>query len=309
MSFSSDVRKELCAASVSTARHCLLAELTAMLNAAGRLFPERVELHTENEAVARRYQLLLRTVFETDGAYAQCKHSHTVTVTGQEQAGRILKAAGFDITIGEISKDINPLVVMGQCCKRAYVRGSFIASGIISDPMKTYHLEFSQPPPHSQRLAQRLTVLLRSFGLHPKLMKRKAHTVVYVKESENIVDALNIMEAHKSLMQLENIRIVKEMRNSVNRRVNFETANINKTVNAAVGQVEDINYIAERVGLGYLSEGLEEVARLRLQYDAASLKEIGGMLQQPVGKSGVNHRLRKISEIANALRYEANVSR
>ena len=133
-------------------------------------------------------------------------------------------------------------------------------------------------------------------------MQRKKHYVVYLKEGSQIVDILNVMEAHVALMEFENIRIMKDMRNSVNRKVNCETANINKTVSAAVRQTEDIKYIQDTVGFDKLPEGLKDVALTRLTYPDATLKELGTLLENPVGKSGVNHRLRKLSEIAEKLR-------
>jgi hypothetical protein len=192
---------------------------------------------------------------------------------------------------------------MHHCCKRAYTRGSYIASGTCSDPGKSYHLEFSLP---DQALAQRLFDILTALNLNlaPGLVNRKTNTVIYFKESESIADVLAIMEAHKSMLKFENMRVVKDMRNDVNRKVNFETANLSKTVNAAVSQKEDITYVIESVGLGYLPKPLEEVARLRLSYGSASLQEIGAMLDPPIGKSGVNHRLRKIGKIAETLREE-----
>ena len=135
-----------------------------------------------------------------------------------------------------------------------------------------------------------------------KIVTRKKYYVVYLKEGAQIVHLLNIMEAHVALMNLENVRILKEMRNSVNRKVNCETANISKTVNAAVQQLQDIAYIREKAGLDSLPEHLREIALLRLEYPEAPLKELGTYLDPPVGKSGVNHRLRKISEIAEGLR-------
>mgnify|MGYP000733202788 FL=1 len=135
-------------------------------------------------------------------------------------------------------------------------------------------------------------------------MPRKKYYVVYIKEGSQIVDILNVMEAPVSLMELENIRIVKEMRGSVNRQVNCETANINKTVSAAVKQLADITYIRDTVGLDYLPELLSEVAQVRLEMPDATLKELGENLSHPVGKSGVNHRLRKISAVAESLREE-----
>ena len=126
--------------------------------------------------------------------------------------------------------------------------------------------------------------------------------MVYLKEGSQIVDLLNVMEAPVALMEMENIRILKEMRNSVNRKVNCETANINKTVSAAMKQVNDIRYIQDTIGLKELPEGLQEIAELRLEYPNETLKELGDLLQVPLGKSGVNHRLRKLSEIAEHLK-------
>ena len=137
-----------------------------------------------------------------------------------------------------------------------------------------------------------------------KTVLRKKSYVVYLKEGSQIVDILNIMEAHVSLMELENVRILKEMRNTVNRKVNCETANINKTVTAASKQLDDIIYIKDTIGFGDLTPGLEEIARLRIEQPDASLKELGSMLSKPIGKSGVNHRLRKLSEIAEHLREQ-----
>ena len=137
-----------------------------------------------------------------------------------------------------------------------------------------------------------------------KIVRRKKSYVVYLKEGSQIVDILNIMEAHISLMELENVRILKEMRNTVNRKVNCETANINKTVSAAVKQVEDITYLRDTIGFEKMSEGLEEVALARLSHPDATLKELGELLSPPVGKSGVNHRLRKLSEMAEKVRQK-----
>jgi len=144
--------------------------------------------------------------------------------------------------------------------------------------------------------------MMYSFDMDAKIIERKKMHVVYLKEGSQIVDMLNIMEAHLSLMELENVRILKEMRNTVNRKVNCETANLNKTVSAAVKQVEDIEYIKETIGLEKLPDNLQEMAMIRLEHPHAALKELGEMLDPPVGKSGVNHRLRKIKEIADHVR-------
>ena len=140
------------------------------------------------------------------------------------------------------------------------------------------------------------------FGVDAKIVERKKHYVVYLKEGAQIVDMLNVMGAHVALMNLENVRILKEMRNSVNRKVNCETANISKTVNAAVRQVEDIQLIVEKQGMSSLPENLQEIARVRMENPDMPLKELGALLTPPIGKSGVNHRLRRIGEIADRLR-------
>ena len=193
----------------------------------------------------------------------------------------------------------NSIVYQRDCCKRAFIRGAFLSSGSISDPRKGYHFEIVCT---DEEKAGQLQEIIRSFHIDAKIVSRKKSYVVYVKEGAQIVDMLAIMEANVALMDLENIRILKEMRNSVNRKVNCETANINKTVSAAVKQIEDIRLIEEKVGFQSLNEGLEEVARLRLQYPEATLKELGMMLTPQVGKSGVNHRLRKLSTLAEKLR-------
>lgn len=149
-----------------------------------------------------------------------------------------------------------------------------------------------------------MTQLLGTFSIEAKIVPRKKVFVVYVKEGSQIVDILNIMEAHVSLMDLENVRILKEMRNTVNRKVNCETANINKTVSAALKQIEDITYLRDTIGLGKLPAGLKETALARLENPEASLKELGELLSPPVGKSGVNHRLRKLGELADNVRQE-----
>ena len=146
--------------------------------------------------------------------------------------------------------------------------------------------------------------IIATFDIEAKIVPRKKYYVVYIKEGSQIVDILNVMEAPVSLMELENIRIVKEMRGSVNRQVNCETANINKTVSAAVKQIEDIRFIQSVAGLSGLPESLQEMARIRLERPEATLKELGEALEPPVGKSGVNHRLRKLSLVAEELRQQ-----
>jgi hypothetical protein len=193
----------------------------------------------------------------------------------------------------------DPLILQQTCCKRAFLRGAFLAAGSISDPTKGYHFEIVCRSPEQARQLQQI---MCTFALAARIVERKKHFVVYLKEGAQIVDMLNVMEAHVALMQLENVRIIKEMRNTVNRKVNCETANISKTVSAAVRQVEDIRLIEEHQGISSLPENLREIARVRMEYPDMPLKELGEQLSPTIGKSGVNHRLRKISEIAEMYR-------
>ena len=194
---------------------------------------------------------------------------------------------------------VNSLLIKNSCCARAFLRGAFLCIGSMSDPEKSYHLEFVCG---AKEQAGQLKDIIREFQIDAKSIRRKKYEVVYLKEGAGIVDLLNVMGAHVSLMNLENLRIVKEMRNSVNRRVNCETANISKTVTAASKQIEDILLIRDRYGFGSLPDNLRQMAEVRLEYPDAALKELGGYLEPPVGKSGVNHRLRKLSEIADRIR-------
>lgn len=309
MSFSSKVKGEL-SLHLGNGRHCEIAETAAFVNICGHtaVFREHfcLKIQTENFTVAKKCFTLLKNTFNiiTDISVRSSgrKQVYTVLVRDFSQAETILRATGIlfqEDGKKRIEKRIYTPVVSSICCRRAYIRGAFIAVGSVNDPEKNYHLEFVLA---DESLAQQLRDLVNSFGLDAKVVERKDHFVVYLKEGEQIVDLLNIMEAPLALMDLENVRIVKEMRNDINRKVNCETANLNKVVGAALKQVEDITYIEETIGLSQLPEQLEELARLRLEYPDKSLKELGSLLMTPVGKSGVNHRLRKISNIAETLR-------
>ena len=311
MSFSGKVKEEL-AGQFSPARHCQVAEMAALLCGCGHVenLPDgnrKLWIQTENEAVARKSFTLLRKTFNIETAIVIREGSHLkrgrvylVEVTDPARAEEVLQGTKLSVNnkTGLLEMD-NSLVVQMNCCKRAFIRGTFLSSGSISDPEKGYHFEIVCP---DRGKAEQLQGIIRSFHVEAKIVVRKKSYVVYVKEGAQIVDMLAIMEANVALMNLENIRILKEMRNSVNRKVNCETANINKTVSAAVKQIEDIRLIKEKTGLHNLNEGLAEIAELRLQYPEATLKELGMMLSPQVGKSGVNHRLRKLSEIADELR-------
>lgn len=313
MSFSGSVKEEL-SRHCSMARHCQIAELAGILtmngyvskNAGGRWI---LIFQTENEVVVRKCFTLLQKTFNIETEIRIRRHTNLnkgnvyfICLDDSAEAGRVLqgvKAVSLDGEVSGQSIQIDPIVYQKNCCRRAFLRGCFLASGSISDPEKFYHLEIVCS---DRRKAGQIQQVLIGFGIDAKIVVRKKSHVVYIKEGAQIVEVLGLMEASQALMNLENIRILKEMRNSVNRKVNCETANIHKTVNAAVKQIEDIRLIEEKRGLGSLSPGLEQMARLRLEYPEATLKELGEMLSPAVGKSGVNHRLRKLGILADELR-------
>jgi len=319
MSFSGDIKEEL-SRQKPGARHCRLAEIAAILSMCGGVAVSArdefcLKIQTENLSVARKYFTLLKKTFNIrvelsirQNMGKRKSRVYTVVVLKHEDAVRILQAVKLlqdnresylDIEDGQYLPD--SLIVQQTCCKRAFLRGSFLAAGSVSNPEKFYHLEFACT---TQAKAEQIQAMLKAFHLDAKIILRKKYYVVYLKEGDQIVDALNVMEAHSSLMELENIRILKDMRNTVNRKVNCETANINKTVSAAVKQIEDIKYIRDTKGFDDFSEALAQMAEVRLANPEASLKELGMMMRPQVGKSGVNHRLRKLSEIAGELRND-----
>lgn len=312
MSFSGNVKEELLGC-IDNARHCRIAEVAAILAFDGeivRLPSGEIDLRvsSENESLVRKYFTLLEKTFtmgssvSIDNRITKKNNRFVVELEEPESAVKILQAVkllGNDRTPQVSDALVNQMVVQRNCCRRAFIRGAFLCAGSISDPEKFYHFEIVCG---SKAKAVQLMELIQSFEVDAKIVQRKKYYVVYVKEGAQIVELLGIMGAGVSLMNLENVRILKDMRNTVNRKVNCETANINKTVNAAVKQVEDIMYIRDTAGLDSLPENLEETALLRLEYPQASLKELGALLSTPVGKSGINHRLRKICSIANELR-------
>ena len=242
----------------------------------------------------------------SDGQWLEPEDNHYVS----EKANKLIKLLNIDVDSDDGKKSlklveseegytIDNILIERSCCKQAFLRGAFLAAGSVTNPEKGYHLEVVC---NTKRQSDIVFNIIKSFDVMPKTIMRKKYYVVYIKDGSGIVDLLNVMGAHMSLMNMENVRILKEFRNKYNREVNCEVANLNKTVSAAVKSIKDITYIYETRGIKYLPENLRQLAELRVEYDQASLKELGDMMNPPLGKSGVNHRLRKISEIADELR-------
>ncbi|GAA0078993.1 DNA-binding protein WhiA [Clostridium sp. CTA-5] len=312
MSFSSKVKGEICRYS-DMSKEEALAEISAIMKVSGTIAFSgsglSFKMTTENPSSARLIFTLLKEHFDIHSKLMVKKSNslkknniYMVVISADMGVKELLHETGILKEIdGVMNLDyrINQDMVKTEEEKRAYIRGAFIGGGSISNPERTYHLEFVT---HSEEYAIDLKDLINTFNLNSKVIQRKSSFIIYIKEGEQIVDLLNIIGAHTSLLELENIRIMKEMRNNVNRLVNCETANLSKTVNAAVRQVESIRLIQNKIGLQRLPKNLREVAELRLNYPEESLKELGEMLDPPVGKSGINHRLRKIEKIAEELR-------
>ena len=316
MTFSSRAKNEICR--IPLDRHsCALAELSALIHMSGSLqfkgnHKIGFKIITENAAIARRTFSLLKALFQVQTEVLVRKNRqlkknniYSIIVSSDMGAMEVLTRTGIITKDEEGAVDINygipPELFQMEECKRAYIRGAFLGGGSISDPEKTYHLEFVT---YNQKHAQDLCDLINTYELSAKIVKRKNSYVVYLKEGDQLVTLLNIIQAHNALLELENIRIYKEMRNNVNRLVNCETANLSKTVNAALRQIENIKYIQKNIGFHKLPQNLKEVAELRLNHQDASLKELGQMLDPPVGKSGINHRLRKLDQMAEDLKIK-----
>ena len=313
MSFSIKVKNEL-ANHISNATHCRIAELAALISMCGSVIIDennnyKIRVKTETQPTAEKIKKLLWKTFKVDvdistreNAYSKVGRTYTLLVGDHQQALKILQATKLineNNEIGENFSITNNIVIMKDCCKRAFIRGAFMAAGSISDPNKSYHFEIKC---NSEKKAKQLIELLENYNIDGKMVARKGGYVVYIKEGEGIVDVLNVMEAHVSLMEMETVRILKGMSNYYNRQVNCETANIKKTVATSVRQIDDIDFIIQNKGIDYLPEKLQDIAWVRKENPDASLQELGEMLDPPLGKSGVNHRLRKICQIAQELR-------
>jgi DNA-binding protein WhiA len=290
---------------------CRLAELAALVKMGGSVQlgrGQQLSLHitTENAAVARKIISLVKSLFGLQTEVLVQRKTrlkkniiYLVRIPFQQGINDVFSQLGMLDSAGRL-KDMAPQSLLRRdCCRRAYLRGVFLGGGSVNRPEGNYHLEIITD---NKTFADTICSLMNKFSLAAKSNQRKNWNVVYLKESEQIAGFLNVIGAHSALFNFENARIYKDMRNNVNRLVNCETANLNKTVNAAVRQVENIELISSTIGLGNIPETIREAAELRLEYPDATLVELGKLMQAPLGKSGVNHRMRKIEEIAERIR-------
>ncbi len=310
MSFASETKNELVSLVVSDC--CAKAELSALtrMNGVMNISREglRIEFQTQNATIARRYVKLLRQLYEV----------HIDVLTRKQM--RLNKANVYIIRVTNFAEMIiNDLMLMNDnsflvgipqelvqqtCCKRAYLRGTFLASGSVNNPERSaYHLEIFVL---DEELAKEIKSLANVFDLNARTLQRKKGYIVYIKESEKISDFLRVINATNSVLDFEDIRIVRDLNNSVNRIRNCELANLNKSWDASNQQIDNINLIADNIGLDILPEKLLEAVMIRMKNPDATYAELSDLYEKeygkPISKSGLNHRIRKINLIANRIR-------
>lgn len=307
-SFAAMAKKEL--TQLETDGCCAKAELAALIRMNGSLSYSNkhlvLDISTENAAIARRIYTLIKKTYPTHiellvRKKMRLKKNNVYLVRISQEAQQLLAKLGIMEAGFKFIRVISDEIKKKSCCKRAYLRGAFLSGGSVNHPdTSSYHLEiFSLYEEHNASMCE----LINTYGLNAKILERKKGFIIYIKEGEKITEFLNIIGAHQALLFFEDVRIMKDMRNSVNRLVNCETANLNKTVSAAMRQVENIRFIQSEVGLEILPQKLREVAKLRVEHQEVTLKELGEMVATgKVSKSGINHRLRKIDEFAKKLR-------
>lgn len=314
MSFASEVKKEICQRSPG-ARHCILAETAAILINTGCVNRDKkdekkvcLEIVTDQYLAAERFRFLVEEAF---GCRMQVtvrsrqpgnRSRYLLRLEDHAAVVRMLQAWKLDHAAGKLYEQdlsVNEVLLMSSCCRRAFLGGMFLCCGTMSTPEKNYHLEFVCTGPER---AGQLASLMSFFELEPRIVRRKNNQIVYIKEGRQVADMLNIMQATVSLLEYENIRIKREIRGNINRKVNCEAANISKTVAAAMDQIHDIILIRDTVGLSSLPSELYETALMRLKYTDIALRELGAMMNPPVGKSGMNHRFHKLKQMADEIR-------
>ncbi|WP_100010481.1 DNA-binding protein WhiA [Lentibacillus sediminis] len=308
MSFASEIKKELTSMEVEDC--CVRAELTALIRMNGVVSFSRenyvLDVQTENAAIARRIYTLIKSVYSLPVELLvrkkmKLKKNNVYIVRMKEDVQDLLTDLEILQDSYTLIQTISPKYLEKDCCRKAYLRGAFLAGGSMNNPeTSSYHLEiFNYHQEHNDALCE----LLNTFGLNARELERKNGYIVYLKEAEKITEFLGVVGAHNALFKFEDVRIVRDMRNSVNRLVNCETANLNKTIGAAFRQIENIQMIERTVGLDQLPEKLQEIAKLRVEHQEVSLKELGELVSSgKISKSGVNHRLKKIDEFAERLR-------
>lgn len=313
MSFSSQVKDEVAKLKVDE-RNFILSELSGLTPMCATMYYNsggiRLEYVTENAPTARRVFTFLRRTFGFNAYVSNVKSKqlnknlYIINLDDNESCRLLLDELKYTQDENVFTINYSPRELTDSSKeKKAYIRGAFLGSGSVSNPERNYHLEFVS---ENEENAEFLQEMINYFGLYSKVIKRKDKYVVYLKEAEQISDLLSIIGAYRSMLEFENIRVLKDMRNNVNRIVNCETANLSKTVKSSYDQIEDIKIIDRRLGIEKLDDDLRELAKIRLNDRYLSLKDIANILDPKVSKSTVNYRFKKIKRIADNLRGDIN---
>ncbi|MBQ6552658.1 MAG: DNA-binding protein WhiA [Clostridia bacterium] len=293
MSFSAETKTELCELPLGETC-CVTAECYGMLLFAREFGERRIRVVTESEAVVKRLRELCRALFSIAPKAVQSKGhgagKYEVNVS-DDDAERIFSFFGHDET--QVSTRINYDIVLPQCCRRSFLRGAYLTGGSVTDPNSGYHLEISTP---LFNLSNDAAEIMTSLGLSPKRTVRGGKNVVYFKSSEEIEDFLNNIGAGSSAFRLMEVKVMKDVRNRANRLSNCDSFNISRSINAGVEQAEKIRKTLETKGRSHFPQELRELAQIRVDNPEASLRELGEMLEKPLSKSGVSHKLRRIME-------------
>ncbi len=313
MSFTSEIKNELI--QIKGQDCCFKAELAAVIRMNGVISTinpyTMLDVQTESAAIARRIFTILKKIFTGPVELLvrkkmKLKKNNIYIVRIKKGVDTLLQSLEIEYDSDAFEPSDLATTLTKSCCQRAYLRGAFIARGSINNPeTSSYHLEiFNLDPDHNHELYQ----LLNQYDLNAREFQRRNGYIIYIKEAEKITEFLRVIGASNALFKFEDVRIVRDMRNSVNRIVNCETANLNKTISASVRQVEGIKYIKSTVGLDVLPVRLREIAEVRLAHPEVTLKELGELVPSgKLSKSGVNHRLRKIGEAVDKLRANGEV--
>ncbi len=298
MSFCGDVKKEICSVTETTEDCCKIAECYGAL-IMGKSFSSRcIKFSTEYEFVASHVcDLLTECLGEELCKIEKNKSKYQFEITDALSIKKVFYFFGHELN--QLNLRINRANLLNDCCFSAFLRGVFLACGTITDPSRNYHLEFIIP---FMKLSQDLFKLICDTDIQVKTLVRKGSHVIYIKDSENIEDMLTFIGAQLSSLQIMSIKVEKDVRNRVNRKINFECANIERSIKAGLAQVEAINLIIERQGLDTLPDEYKELAQIRLENPDMSLKQLGDELSTPLSRSGVKHRLDKLIEIADSLK-------
>lgn len=298
MSFTTDVKNELCRIKYGK-RCCMRAHLAGIAGFSGAVVRDNgtdsFKMRTESTAIARRVYTLMKELFGFKAVLAAAGKICSITVEQGFQT--VLTELGF-MHGGIVRFTADPFVVHDDCCKTAFLAGAFLGGGYVKTPKNGYHFEIKT---HYRTLSRDLAGLVDEMGFEPRLVMRKSEYVVYLKQSDAICDILAQMGAPDAMLEMCNVKILKDVRNNITRKVNCDTANISKAAEAAAVQLRAIGRIQAKQGLESLPEPLAQIAKLRLENPEANLTELGQMLLPPISKSGVNHRLKKIILMAENL--------